>query len=248
MKKIILGLIGLLLYFAISAQEEPIYLKYRFVKRNGTSIIGQIVEKNLDGPYTIKLDNGTLINVKEQEILRFYPLKAKKNSLNYSSPGYRWGLSTEIMGVNNGQWNIGTTKVSTGVSMAGHYYINSQIALGAGVGMYNYDLNARRLILPLFGEARWRMIKNYSSPLISLKIGHGLAAKNYLTGLVDKKGGLFINPFFGYEFGTARKLGWVIGVGVLLQKAYYGYMEGSTFVDEDIYFRRTEFKLGINLH
>ncbi|MBK7438275.1 MAG: hypothetical protein IPI77_16085 [Saprospiraceae bacterium] len=65
---------------------------------------------------------------------------------------------------------------------------------------------------------------------------------------MDKKGGLFINPFFGYEFGTARKLGWVIGVGVLLQKAYYGYMEGSTFVDEDIYFRRTEFKLGINLH
>lgn len=78
MKKIILGLIGLLLYFAISAQEEPIYLKYRFVKRNGTSIIGQIVEKNLDGPYTIKLDNGTLINVKEQEILRFYPLKNQK--------------------------------------------------------------------------------------------------------------------------------------------------------------------------
>ncbi len=235
-----------------AAQEvENTYVKYRFQKKNSSSIIGQIVEKTAEGPYKVLLDNGTTIEIKEQEIFRITPLKSRGSSRSQQIARiqeYKWGYTTEIMGVSNGFRNIGTPGISTGVAVAAHRYLTSSISVGGGVGMYNYDLDARRLLIPLFAEGKWRLVKQSSTPIISAKLGHGLAAKNYLSGLQDKKGGLFFNPFFGYEFGTDRKIGWTMGIGVLLQKAYYNYTNGSTFVDEDIIFRRTEFKLAISIH
>lgn len=222
--------------------------RYRFVHKNGNTLIGQIIEKKADGPYVIRLDNGAVIEMSTREIYRIRPIHSNAVHKIYSIPEYKWGFASEVMGVTNGFRNIGTPSYSTGLAVSAHRYITPSIAVGAGVGMYNYDLDARRLIIPIFAESKWRLVKQSSTPILSLKVGHGLAAKNYIFGLQDKKGGLFFNPFFGYELGTDRKIGVTIGIGVLLQKAYYTYANGSTFADEDIIFRRTEFKIGIAIH
>jgi hypothetical protein len=244
-------LLVLIPFFAFTQEQQGMQIKYKFLKRNGGFLIGEIVEKKADGPYHIKLDNGVVVEMNEYDFINIRPLRIDHHTgfqRQYAIPDYHWGFSSELMGVSNGIRNIGTPGISTGFTVAAHRFFSPVLLLGGGLGMYNYDLDNRRLIIPVFVEGRWRMIRQSGTPIISFKIGHGLAAKNYISGLQDKKGGLFLNPFLGYEFGTNRKVSWTFGVGLLLQNAYYSYTNGSTFADEDIYFRRTEFKLGITIH
>ncbi|MEP7323099.1 MAG: hypothetical protein ABI761_14335 [Saprospiraceae bacterium] len=252
MKSILKTLLFVLIPFLAFTQEQAgIQVKYKFLKRNGGFLIGEIVEKKADGPYHIKLDNGVIVEMSEYEFLKIRPVQFDHHTGHqrvYSTPDYHWGFSSEFMGVNNGFRNIGTPGISTGLTIAAHRYFSPVLSFGGGLGMYNYDLDNRRLIIPIFVEGRWRVVRQSGTPIISFKVGHGMAAKNYISGLQDKKGGLFLNPFLGYEFGTDRKVSWTFGIGLLLQNAYYSYTNGSTFADEDIYFRRTEFKLGITIH
>lgn len=250
MKKLLLFVVVFGIHFMLSGQEE-MFTRYRFVKKNGSMVVGQIVEKKSDGPYRILLDNGVIFELREQDVLRFKPIKEKLSGGErhlYSVPLYRWGFSTEVMGVNNGIRNIGSPGISTGASMTGQRYITPDLSLGVGMGIYNYDLDARRLVMPLYGEIRYRFIRHFTSPVVALKSGYGWTAKNYIGDLQQHRGGAFINPFVGYEFGMDRKISWTLGVGLLFQKAYYAYANGQEEFDEDIYFKRTEFKLGITIH
>lgn len=251
MKKLLLFILVFGVHLMLSAQDQENKTRYRFIKKNGSFLVGQILEKKSDGPYRLLLDNGAVFEIREQDILRFRPIKERTSSYvarTFSTPVYRWGLSTEIMGVNNGIRNIGNPAISTGASLTGQRYLTSDFSVGMGLGFYNYDLDARRLVMPLFGEVKYRLIRNFTSPVIALKSGYGWTAKNYIGDLQSHKGGLFINPFIGYEFGVDRKVSWTLGVGFLFQKAYYAYANGQEQFDEDIYFKRTEFKLGISIH
>jgi hypothetical protein len=247
----------LLIFISIqlSAQsQEGVYVKYKFTKRNGgqiSHIIGEIVEKTANGPYKVKLDNGAVIELNERDYVSIKPVRVDSRTglqYVYAPPTYKWGFSTELMGVSNGIRNLGTPKYSTGVGIGAHRYISPLVSFGAGVGMYNYDIDSRRMLFPFYGEGKVRFIRNSSTPVLGMKAGYGVAAKNYIAGLQDKQGGMFYNPYFGYELGTTNKVSWTLGIGVLLQKAYYTYENGTTFADENILFRRTEFKLGIEFH
>ncbi len=247
--KAIIFFIPLFLWSVMSRSQDTIqYARYKIVKKNHISFIGEIMGKTADGPYKIKLENGALVEVKEQDIYRMKPLHSRHENGIFEAPGYKWGMNTELMAVSNGVRNIGSPSISTGLALSGQYYLNFHLALGAGVGLYNYDLDARRMLMPVFADVKWRLVKNYSTPVIQFKSGYGFISNNFINGLADKKGGMFYNPFFGYEFGVTKKISWTMGVGMILQKAYYAYTEGSTFVDEDILFRRTEFKIAIAIH
>jgi len=214
-------------------------------------IIGEIVEKLEGKPYKIKLDNGVIIEVWEQEVHRMRPLTSGRISemaIPFEKPAYKWGFSAEVSGMSNTRFNIGSPGISTALAVSAHRYINYHLALGVGTGIFNFDLDSRRQLIPVNADIKWRFAKNNSTPFIQLKAGYSLASNNFIAGLIDKEGGLFYNPFLGYEFGVKNKISWTIGLGVVLQKAYYAYQEGSTFADEDIMFRRTEFKIGIALH
>ena len=79
---------------------------------------------------------------------------------------------------------------------------------------------------------------NPTTPVISMRGGYGIAGKNYITGLSEKREDILSILFFGYEFGTDRKVSWTIGAGMMIQKAYYyAYRSGTTFADEDILFQ-----------
>jgi|GEM_PF-1730845 len=251
MKKLLLFILVFSVHAGVSAQDQENNTRYRFTKKNGSFLYGQILEKKSDGPYRLLLDNGAIFEIREQDIYRFKPIKERTRrymTRTFSTPDYKWGLSTEIMGVNNGVRNIGNPGISTGASLTGQLYILRDMSVGLGLGLYNYDLNARRLVMPLYGEVKYRLIRNFTSPVIAVKSGYGWTAKNYIEDLQDHRGGLFFNPFIGYEFGVDRKVSWTLGVGLLFQKAYYAYANGQEQFDEDIYFKRTEFKLGINIH
>ncbi|HNR07015.1 MAG TPA: hypothetical protein PKM27_06855 [Saprospiraceae bacterium] len=245
-----IGLVLLIFIIASAqAQDSVKYIRYKVVQRNGSSLVGQIMEKKADGPYVVVLDNGALVEIREKDVLRLKPVLPKDRVRRpYVEPSYKWGLSTEIMVVNNGIQHIGEPGLATGASISAQRYLIPQLSTGLGLGLYNYDLGARRMFVPLFGEARYRLIRHTVSPLLVIKGGYGFAAKNDINGLRKHEGGIFVNPFLGYEFGTGRKVSWTIGIGLLFQRAYYSYINGQDFFDEAIRFRRTEFKLGIAIH
>lgn len=249
MNKYIITSVLLWISIASFSQSNTTYTRYKFFKRNGIVLVGEILEKDLDKPYKIKLDNGVLTELREEELVKVVPLSdTRSNRAPFAKPSYKWAINTELMGLSNGNFNIGTPGIATAVAMSGQRMINYNVAVGAGVGMYNYDLDARRLVIPLFAEVKYRFIKNYSSPILQFRSGYSFASKNFINGLIDKNGGMFYNPFLGYEFGMDKKIGFTMGIGVVLQNVYYAYQSGTTFADEDILFRRTEFKIGLSIH
>lgn len=252
MKKNIVFTMAILLFsITLQSQESEQYIKYKFLKKNGGVIIGQIVEKLEGKPYKILLDNGVTIELREQEVYRMKPMARNRvavPSVQFEKPLYKWGFSMEASALSNTRFNIGTPGISTGIAASAHRFINYHLALGLGTGIFNYDLDSRRQLIPINADIKWRFVKNFSTPFIQFRAGYSLASNNFITGLIEKKGGVFYNPFLGYEFGVKNKVSWTMGLGVVIQKAFYAYQEGSTFADEDIIFRRTEFKIGIALH
>lgn len=252
MKKNILIAFSIVLFnVALYSQQEDQYIKYKFLKKNGSVIIGEIVEK-LDGkPYKIKLDNGVVIEVREQEVYRMKPLtsgRVSEASVPFEKPGYKWGFSAEASAMSNTINNIGSPGISAAIAVSAYRYINYHLAVGIGTGIFNYDLDSRRQLIPVNADLKWRFAKHFSTPYFQIKAGYSLASNNFILGLIDKKGGAFYNPFLGYEFGVKNKISWTLGLGIVFQNAYYSYQEGSTFADEDILFRRTEFKIGMTFH
>ncbi len=226
-----------------TAQVKPILYKVTFL--SGISMVGELLDKTAEGPYRIRIENGKILEFNESMIYRIKPVKSGR--VEFVVPEYRWGLDVDALLITNGLRNIGSG-LTGGVAFSAINYIQSRMGFGVGAGLYNYDESSRRIIIPLFAEVKWRLIQNPTTPVISMRGGYGIAGKNYITGLSEKRGGYFINPFFGYEFGTDRKVSWTIGAGMMIQKAYYAYRSGTTFADEDILFRRTEVRLTLSVH
>ena len=236
---------------AFTQEQIGAYIKYKFLKRNGGFLVGEIIEKKVGGPYHIKLDNGTIVEIADYELLNLRPIRIDRNTgaqKVHEIHEYKWGFNTEMMLMNAGASNIGNPQSAIAAQASMNRYLSPFVSIGIGMGVFNYDLTSRRLVVPVFAQSKLRFYKSQSTPVVSLGMGYGIASKNYITGLKDKSGGLFVNPFFGYELGTTNKVSWTLGIGILLQKAYYSYENGTTFADENILFKRTELKLGIEFH
>jgi len=117
---------------------------------------------------------------------------------------------------------------------------------GIGIGFDGYEMGNSRNIISLYGDYRgYTSAKNFS-PYYSVGLGYGLALKNRGAGVVNSKGGLFINPSLGFRFGGSSGANFTMGLGYKLQTATFSIQNWNGSVSRQRYnYRRLNIYFGV---
>ena len=184
MKKYLL-IIALLVSGLLSAQIDLVKLK------NGSEIRGFITE-NTNEMVKIKTKDGSIWVFQQSEVLGiegFQPKGAQK--------GYFGSLSGGI---------LGGSDVSVNLLMVNGYRINEHWSTGFGFGVESFYY---RKYLPLFFEGKYNLLKNGSTPFVSLGLGYDFPFQMNERN----KGGFFGQGFLGYQHDFGEHFGIITGIG-----------------------------------
>jgi len=145
--------------------------------------------------------------------------------------------------------NVGILSNANGNGISLNYsalYQHSRwIGIGLGTGIDNYYFQPGRNVYPIFTEIKSFLVDGNSSPYVSLKSGYGFINTNSDENQINTKGGMFINPNFGYRIGSSGVF-MDIYIGLRFQNATYDINDGWSVRHQDIRWNRVETGIGIS--
>ncbi len=220
------------------AQEitEPIPVKV--VLKGGSVIFGQLISYEPEVGILVRY-NGSDVFIKEDTYKKFVTFASTKQR-NYSR------LATKKMYFRT---NIGLLSNTNGtgstMNISALYQFNSYFSAGLGVGIDNYYFNEPHNIFPVFAEFKTNLVDKNSSPYVSLKTGYSFNRPHKDSGQVVARGGLLINPTFGYRFGS-NGIMFDLYAGYRFQQAYYEKLTSWSFSAQDILWKRVELGMALS--
>ncbi len=145
--------------------------------------------------------------------------------------------------------NVGILSNDNGNGISLNYsalYQHSRwLAVGLGAGIDNYYFQRGRNVYPIFTEIKSYLVDGNSSPYVSLKSGYGFIATNAEENQTNTKGGMIINPTFGYRLGSSGVF-MDFYIGFRFQSAEYEVNNGWSKSHQDIQWNRIETGIGIS--
>jgi len=177
---------------AQNTMQDVIYLKDNSVVR------GIIIEQIPNESIRIQTENGTILSFSIEDIDRIAKGIRENSSVTRPQKPYKPRKMYEVKEYNGfvdvgftlgiGEYGYSRFEVST----AHGYRFNPYIFAGLGVGIHYYD--DRDLVLPVFANFRYSMLKTMTSPFIDLKGGYSFR----LSGVFED--GLYFAPSVGLRF------------------------------------------------
>lgn len=248
MKKIILIYSLFLLGFLGQAQnmtlnndsetsEATVSERIKVILNNGTVLYGELIAYSPETGLIMQI-KGHNITIKNQDIKRFKMLNrsVEKTYLPLKRKKIYYRTNFGLLSNTNG---TGTT-----MNISALYQFNSYFSAGVGIGVDNYYFNAPHNIFPVFTEFKGYLMDKSSSPFVSLKTGYSFSTPHEESGQLAARGGILLNPTFGYRFGS-RGIMFDIYSGLRYQKAYYE-KGGWAFSTQDILWRRIELGMALS--
>lgn len=240
MKTIFVLFFSLLLSHGIMGQTTP---SSRIVLlKDGSLLKGIVLEENNNGTLKIALKSGDELEIpyalvqsikkdKHQEVVFSNGTKSKtKGFYQFIQFGLLPGYSNEEQ--DQFLWGL-TGRYTTA------YRFHSLLSVGAGVGADYYN----QFMLPLFGQVSGHFFKKAVSPYYSFSAGYSFPFQ-LKEDLIEKKGGLMVNPAIGLRIARAKYVFSIDG-GYQIQKAtaFREDWGGGTTTDR-ISFRRWVIRVG----
>ncbi len=239
MKQTFLALVCLLMSFTGFAQSESSEnLKTKVFLKNGSVLIAEYKSYDPNGDMVIIL-NGSDFIVPANEVKKIVMMesstKVNINRLATKKVYHR----TNFASLSNGNGN--------GISLnyCALYQHSRWLGVGLGVGIDNYYFTQGRNVYPLFAEFRSYLVDRNSSPYVSLKSGYGFIFSDEDLGQTKTRGGVLINPTFGYRFGSSGIM-FDAYLGLRFQDAEYEFFDSWRFRQQDIQWNRVEIGFGIS--
>lgn len=137
-----------------------------------------------------------------------------------------------------------------GVEMVAGHRWNRLLHTGIGLGLNNYDLYDKLVVVPVFAEAHGYLLDYKTSPYYSLSFGYGFVNTAEELGIMNSKGGFMLHPALGVTLGQGRRAQYQLEMGYRFQRVRYTKeYTWSTDLDEiDIHYRRFIVRLGIQFN
>jgi hypothetical protein len=145
--------------------------------------------------------------------------------------GYSIRVSASVLAGRNSEGNAGNMSFH----LSNGYRFRNGISLGLGTGLEVLDV----IVMPIFTDLRYNLLKTRLSPFVWLKSGYSFAFGNRDEGLdyyygyyPEARGGFMFNTGAGIELASWRRNAVNIGVGYRYQKIIYrrvnNWMEDMT--------------------
>lgn len=256
----------LLSFFSLSlfSQNEKTGVDVIYLN-NGSVFKGIIIEYEPGGMIEIKLEDGQILTLKDEEVKRIVqggdlPGIDKKVEDNSISRETRKQLRKELVeyktkGIYNttfvafagGQDKAGEFTLGAGVHNITGKHFKKWLGLGIGIGLDNYSRRGET-ILPVYLEFRGYPLGENVKFYYSISGGYGFAFKREQFRIVEAKGGYMFHPAVGYRVGTTDGTDINIDIGVKFQDAYFreDLLSGDTEF-RDVLFQRFVIRVGLTL-
>ena len=220
-----------------AAAEAP--LPRVVVKLKGGSVLhGQLVSYQPEVGILVRI-NGSDILIAEDKIQKFVTKESSSantfSRLKTKKIYYRTSLATLSNEDGAGMC----------LNISALYQFNNYISAGVGMGIDNYYFNEPHNMYPVFAEIKTYLVDRKSSPFVSLKTGYSFNTPHEESGQLIARGGLLINPTFGYRFGT-RGIMFDIYGGYRFQEAYYEKINWNGLSQQEILWKRIELGLALS--
>ena len=244
---LILALFLLMATYARAQETKPTGSEVIVYLKDGSAISGTLIEWDYGNAIEI-VSNGVSISFPYDEVSKVIENSKKfkkRPPPNHKNVGTYYKAQTQLMTGNNGP--RAHYRVGWGINATAGYQWNQFLMTGGGVGYREFIWDSAEDMIPIFVEVGGYASNTAVRPVYNLQMGYSFINSNEDFGLVEAKGGLFVYPSFGLEFGR-NKLKTTFDIGYNIQKAELTY--GNNFDDrvrsvQEITYRRLSFRIGI---
>ena len=211
--------------------------RVKVVLKNGNVLYGKLIAYSPDTGLELQIYDHTM-TIPDNRIkkLKMYSRSIKNVYLPLKTKKFYFRTNAGLLSNTNG---TGTT-----LNISALYQFNNYFSAGVGLGVDNYYFNAPHNIFPVFSEFKAYLMDKKSSPFVSLKTGYSFNRAHEDSGQLKARGGILVNPTFGYRFGSSGIMFDVYG-GIRYQKANYERLSWA-FSTQEILWRRVELGMALS--
>lgn len=204
----------------------------KVILKSGTVLVGELISYDPAGDLVFDL-KGNLFTIPSSAVkkivMKTSSIKQNLNRLATKKVYHRTNVGTLS--------NVNGSGISLNYSAL--YLHEYWLGIGVGTGIDNYYFSEGRNVYPLFVELKSFLVDKNASPFVSLKTGYGFIVPDKDIGQTNTKGGMIINPTFGYRFGTGGVI-FDSYIGFRFQKAEYDTFTGWETSHQNIQWNRVE--------
>ncbi len=221
---------------ATQTQQESLD-RVKVILKSGTVLYGELISYDPEVGLLVQVKGQDLF-IKEEKLKKFVTLTSSQKRLFVPLQTKKFYFRTNFGILSN------TNGTGSTLNISGLYQFNPYFAAGVGVGVDNYYFNEQHNIFPVFTEIKTYLMDKKAAPFVSLKTGYSFNRRHRDSGQLVARGGLFVNPTFGYRFGTRGLIFDMYG-GYRFQNAYYE-KAGWAFSTQEITWRRIELGMALS--
>jgi len=262
LKPIALLLIAILTAFITNVDAQVSLDDHSIIfTKNGSILKGSIVEYEQGKQLKLQMKNGTIITLNDKKVKKIYSSEhvdkfSTKKKFVLKTKDYAfaergiYASSTLPITLGFRSWNNVPT-LGYGVHQSLGFQFQRLFGAGIGVGFDAYYPSAGQQFIPVYAEARGYLIKEWISPMYSIAAGYGFIPSgsnvnnNSNYNLIDKQGGLYVNPSLGFRFGASKNANFTLDFGVKFQQGKFVYNEWGGMVMQEAKFQRFTLKTGL---
>lgn len=247
MKYIATALIAMFLITGMYAQTESEY-RDLVVLKNGSKLYGSLIDYKPGEALVLKLKNGSVLSFNDDYITKVEVYSGTvKSKTEYSFNTGAIYHSLGLKSIPGGSRYQEYPSLGLGFQYSIGYSFSNLFFLGAGLGVDHYNYGFDEVFFPVFIDFSSYFRKKPVSPFIRFQGGYSMIySKN--ENLIDKAGGLMMNPAIGLKFQGKYGINYLFDIGLKYQDAKFTFFDqwrwGGT-VNRELTFLRTTLRFGI---
>lgn len=246
MKRIITAIFLVLIALTLYSQSREIFDDL-IVLKNGSKIYGSIIDYRVGGQVQIKLENGSILSFNDDVVTKI-EIAGKKSehekefSLKINTIYHNFGIKL-ISGKNVFS---DEARNGSGIEYNLGYRFSNFASLGGGIAAEYFNYGFEEFFIPVYMDFTSFFKKSPVSPFFKLQGGYSMLFTNS-DYVIDKTGGIMLNPAFGIKFQGNYGINYTFDVNFKYQKAKFTYKGewGNQIFNREVNFQRLMIRVGI---
>jgi hypothetical protein len=246
MKRIITAIFFVLIAFTLYSQNRDTYNDL-IVLKNGSKLYGSIIDYRVGGQVQIKLENGSILTFNDDVVTKIEI--AGKNTK--AEREYQFSTSTiyhnfGIKIIPGNDVISDEPRYGTGLEYNIGYRFSNLALLGGGIAAEYFNYGFNEFFFPVYMDFTSFFRKSPVSPFFRLQGGYSMLYTNS-DNVIDKTGGIMINPALGIKFQGNYGINYTLDVNFKYQQAKFTYLGtwGNQVFNREVNFQRLLLRFGM---
>ncbi len=199
--------------------------------KNGSRIYGKVMYYVPTDTLIFQLENGQIMRCPPAIITKVVMAKPKivatktpkmEKTYDFRERGF-YVSAAYAMSFGRNKNGLGA-HIGVGLQASAGHLFQRKLGIGGGLAYDSYYLkDGNASVLAAFGELRGYLSKRRVSEFFTLAVGYGQPMKTNNQIIVNRRGGVFIQPTIGLRFGASARYNFFAELGARFQEVRYDF-------------------------